>query len=104
MQEKSVQRPLNQQRAITILDGKYKDGKTINFTNEILDRKKKGETRTTKTLTRNEDLGITNDKQNVVGVIRLGDPRPLRKYDGGKRLQKESEKDYQTRFLGVQRI
>ena len=58
--------------SIYIKDGHTADGETVDFVNLILDGKKKGETRTHKSLTR-KWVGIAKDGY-VYGRVRFGEP------------------------------
>ncbi|MBR2388119.1 MAG: hypothetical protein IKB02_09935 [Clostridia bacterium] len=73
----SMGNPDGQETAIIIKDAHKKDGRVVDFANAILDGKKKGEVRKTKTLTR-KWVGIAKDGK-VIGRVRFGEPIVLRK-------------------------
>lgn len=66
-----------EENTIYINDGHLEDGSVVDFANAILDGRKKGETRTHKSLTR-KWVGIAKDGQ-VIGRVRFGDPIVLEK-------------------------
>ena len=70
--------PSGEENAIYIKDGHKENGETVDFINEILDGRKKGETRTHKNLTRSQWVGLSKNGM-VYGRVRFGDPIVLEK-------------------------